>query len=93
MATFRDLCEARHLPHTVDDSWGGDIIAAAYVQLGATVSPKTYEGTWLAQPYIEGHYDPSGGIKIEDGHIAAPSAPGLGISPDETVFSREVARF
>ncbi|MEK9594215.1 MAG: enolase C-terminal domain-like protein, partial [Luminiphilus sp.] len=93
MATFRDLCEARHLPHTVDDSWGGDIIAAACVQLGATVSPKTYEGTWLAQPYIEGHYDPSGGVKIEDGHIAVPAGPGLGITPDPSVFSREVAQF
>ena len=93
MATFRNLCEARHLPHTVDDSWGGDIIAAACVQLGATVSPKTYEGTWLAQPYIEGHYDPSGGVKIEDGHIAVPTGPGLGITPDPTLFSREVAQF
>ena len=93
MAIFRDLCEARHLPHTVDDSWGGDIIAAACVQLGATVSPNTYEGTWLAQPYIEGHYDPAGGVAIEDGHIAVPSGPGLGISPEPAVFSREVAQF
>ena len=93
MATFRDLCEARHLPHTVDDSWGGDIIAAACVQLGATVSPKTYEGTWLAQPYIDGHYDAAGGVEIEDGHIAVPSGPGLGIIPDESAFTRTVASF
>lgn len=93
MATFRDLCEARHLPHTVDDSWGGDIIAAACVQLGATVYPKTYEGTWLAQPYIEDHYDPTGGVAIEDGHIAVPRGPGLGILPDLAVFSREAAQF
>ena len=93
MATFRDLCEARDLPHTVDDSWGGDIIAAACVQLGATVSPKAYEGTWLAQPYIEGHYDPAGGVTVEDGHIALPTGPGLGITPDPTVFSLEVAQF
>ncbi|MBM13343.1 MAG: mandelate racemase [Halieaceae bacterium] len=93
MATFRDLCEARHLPHTVDDSWGGDIIAAACVQLGATVNPKTYEGSWLAQPYVEGHYDPEGGVAIEKGHIAVPSGAGLGISPDPTVFSCQVAQF
>ncbi|MGB1958802.1 MAG: enolase C-terminal domain-like protein, partial [Luminiphilus sp.] len=93
MATFRDLCEARHLPHTVDDSWGGDIIAAACVQLGATVNPKTYEGTWLAQPYIEGHYDPASGVAIEDGHISVPSGPGLGITPDESIFTRTVASF
>ena len=93
MATFRNLCEARHLPHTVDDSWGGDIIAAACVQLGATVSSNTYEGTWLAEPYIEGHYDPAGGVAIEDGHIAVPSGTGLGISPEPAIFSREVAQF
>lgn len=93
MATFRDLCEARHLPHTVDDSWGGDIIAAACVQLGATVSSKTFEGTWLAQPFIEGQYDPAGVVAIKDGHIALPTGPGLGITPDPTVFSREVAQF
>ena len=93
MATFRDICEARHLPHTVDDSWGGDIIAAACAQLGATVSPKTYEGTWLAQPYIEGQYDPEGGVAIKDGRIALPKGPGLGITPDPIFFSREVAQF
>ena len=52
MSCFRDICEARHLPHTADDAWGGDIIAAACVHMGATVNPKTFEGTWLAQPYI-----------------------------------------
>ena len=93
MATFRDLCEARHLPHTVDDSWGGDIIAAACVQLGATVSPKTYEGTWLAQPYIEGHYDPAGGVTIEGGHIALPVGPGLGVTPEPDAFTREICTF
>ena len=77
----------------MDDSWGGDIIAAACVQLGATVSPKTYEGTWLAQPYIEGHYDPAGGIKIEDGHIAVPNGSGLGVTPDPAVFGDQVTEF
>ena len=93
MATFRDLCEARHLPHTVDDSWGGDIIAAACVQMGATVNPKLFEGTWLAQPYIEGHYDPTQGIAIENGYIPVPGGPGLGVVPDEAIFTRTVASF
>ena len=93
MTTFRDLCEARYLPHTVDDSWGGDIIAAACVHLGATVNPKNYEGTWLAQPYIEGHYDTHHPVAIQDGHIQIPNGPGLGVSPEPAGFSREVARF
>ena len=50
-AAFRDLCAARGLPHTVDDGWGGNIIAAATVQMAATVSPKFLEGAWIATPY------------------------------------------
>jgi len=93
MATFRDLCEARHLPHTVDDAWGGDIIAAACVQMGATINPKIFEGTWLAQPYIDGHYDPHRGIAIRGGHISLPDSPGLGVVPDQSVFTRVAADF
>lgn len=93
MARFRDICEARHLPHTVDDAWGGDIIAAACVQLGATVIPRLFEGTWLAQPYIEGHYDTGAGIAIQDGHIDLPKGSGLGINPDPDLFTEEVCKF
>ncbi|UZD90353.1 mandelate racemase/muconate lactonizing enzyme family protein [Cognatishimia activa] len=93
MRVFRDICEARNLPHTCDDSWGGDIIAAACTQIGATVKPQLNEGVWLAAPYIEGHYDPENGIKIIDGHIQRPTGPGLGVEPDETLFGDPIASF
>ncbi len=93
MRAFRDLCEARNLPHTCDDSWGGDIIAAACTHIGATVKPELLEGVWLAAPYIEGNYDPENGIRIEGGHIRVPSAPGLGVAPDESRFGASVASF
>ncbi|KIC42965.1 mandelate racemase [Ruegeria sp. ANG-R] len=93
MRTFRDLCEARNLPHTCDDSWGGDIIAAACTHIGATVKPELLEGVWLAAPYIEGNYDPKNGIRIEGGHIRVPTGPGLGITPDESRFGAPVASF
>ncbi|CAL9373923.1 4-hydroxyproline betaine 2-epimerase [Streptomyces sp. enrichment culture] len=93
MRAFRDLCAARNLPHTCDDSWGGDIIAAACTHVGATVAPELLEGVWLAAPYIEGHYDPENGIRIEGGHIKRPQGPGLGIVPDESVFGAPVASF
>ena len=86
MRAFRDLCAARNLPHTCDDSWGGDIIAAACVHMAATVAPQRMEGAWLAAPYIDGHYDAENGISIRDGHIARPLGPGLGVSPDESLF-------
>lgn len=93
MMTFRDICDARCLPHTCDDAWGGDIIAAACVHIAATVRPQLLEGVWLAQPYIEGHYDPVNGVKIEDGHIRLPAGPGLGVVPDADQFGPAVASF
>lgn len=91
MATFRDICEARSLPHTCDDAWGGDIIAAACTHIGATVAPRLMEGVWIAAPYIDGHYDSRNGIRIEGGHIRLPGGPGLGITPDEGCFGAPVA--
>ena len=93
MATFRDICEARSMPHTCDDAWGGDIIAAACTHIGATVQPRLCEGVWLAQPYIEGHFDPKNGLKIEGGYIKLPTGPGLGVVPDEAMFGSPVASF
>ncbi len=93
MQTFRNICEARSLPHTCDDAWGGDIIAAACTHMGATVQPRLFEGAWLAQPYIEGHYDRNNPVKIEDGHISLPQGPGLGVTPDEAQFGAPIASF
>lgn len=90
MTTVRGICEARSLPHTCDDAWGGDIIAAACTHLGATVHPRLNEGVWIAQPYLGDHYDPEHGIDVVDGHIALPSGPGLGITPDERRFGTPV---
>ena len=93
MTTVRDICAARNLPHTCDDSWGGDIIAAACTHIGATVRPDLLEGVWLAAPYIDGHYDNANGIDIEGGHIQLPSGPGLGVVPDASLFGAPIASF
>jgi L-alanine-DL-glutamate epimerase-like enolase superfamily enzyme len=93
MRAFRDICEACNLPHTCDDSWGGDIIAAACTQIGSTVKTELFEGVWLAAPYIESNYDPKNGIRIEGGYIQRPTGPGLGVTPDETLFGKPVASF
>jgi len=93
MRAFRDMCAARNLPHTCDDSWGGDIIAAACTHIGATVQLHLMEGAWLAQPYLTGHYDSRSGVKIEGGHIRLPKGPGLGVVPDEGIFGAPVASF
>ncbi len=93
MAALRDLCEARNLPHTCDDAWGGDIVSAACAQIAATVKPALLEGVWLAAPYVEGNYDSENGIRIESGHIDLPTGPGLGVVPDEAQFGAPVLSF
>lgn len=92
-ATVRDICSARSLPHSCDDTSGGDIIAAACVHAGATVEPGLLEGVWIGAPYYQEHYDPENGISIDRGHIALPLAPGLGISPDESRIGTLSATF
>jgi 4-hydroxyproline betaine 2-epimerase len=93
MATVRDICESRSMPHTCDDSWGGDIIAAACVHIGATVQPRLLEGVWLAEPYMDSHYDSTNPVRIEGGHIQVPTGAGLGVVPDEGVFGEPVASY
>lgn len=93
MRTVRDVCREMNKPMTCDDSWGGDIIAAACVHLGATVLPHLCEGVWLAAPYIEEHYDPENGINIEDGSILVPKGDGLGVQPDKSVWGNPAFSF
>jgi L-alanine-DL-glutamate epimerase-like enolase superfamily enzyme len=93
MATVRDLCEARSMPHTCDDSWGSDIIAAACVHIGATVQPRLFEGVWLADSHMDVHYDSKNPVRVEQGHIQVPQGAGLGVVPDEGVFGEPVASF
>jgi L-alanine-DL-glutamate epimerase-like enolase superfamily enzyme len=93
LATARDLCEARSLPHTCDDTWGGDIIAAACVHVGATVAPRLLDGVWVAQPYLNFPYDSANPVRVDAGHIRLPTGAGLGVVPDNGVFGAPVASF
>jgi 4-hydroxyproline betaine 2-epimerase len=91
--TVRDICESRSMPHTCDDSWGGDILAAACVHIGATVQPRLLEGVWIAESYMDVHYDSANPVRIEEGHVKIPRGAGLGVDPDEGVFGEPVASF
>ncbi len=93
MATIRDVCAARSIPHTCEDSWGGDITAAAIVHVAATVEPRLLEGAWTAGVYIDEHYDPERGIEVRDGHFDVPTGPGLGVEPDESRIGELVASY
>jgi len=93
MAIVRDVCEVWSMPLSCDDEWGGDIIAAAGVHIATTVQPRLNEGAWIAEPYVADHYDPAGGITVVDGHIRLPDGPGLGVTPDASIFGEPIAAF
>lgn len=93
MAAARDVCAARSMPHTCDDAWGGDVIAAACAHLAATVEPRLLEGVWIAEPYIDGHYDARGGVRVEAGEIQVPQGPGLGLEIEEAALGAPAASY
>ena len=93
MVTVRELCAARAMPHTCEDTWGGDIVFAAVLHLASTVEPRLLEAVWTSGNYIEGNYDSRNGIRIKEGWFDLPSGHGLGITPDEGVFGEPVASY
>ena len=93
MATVRNICAARSMPHTCEDTWGGDIVAAAVLHIAATVEPHLLEAVWTSGSYIEENYDPVNGINVDGGYFQLPTGPGLGIVPDESQFGEPLASF
>jgi L-alanine-DL-glutamate epimerase-like enolase superfamily enzyme len=87
------LLSIPHLPHTCDDAWGGNVIAAACTHVAATVRSDLCEGAWLAAPYIDGNYDTENGISIQGGFITLPKGLGVGVVPDLEHFGDPVASF
>lgn len=92
MRGVRDLCMATRTPMSSDDAWGGDIIGAAGVALGATLDAHFSRGAWLAHPYHQTHYDPVNGPRVENGFATLPQGgPGLGLVLEEGQFGDPVA--
>lgn len=94
MRTVRDLAAARKIPHTVDDTWGGDIVAASCVHMAASCLPTQHEGTWLSESYTAGSYPMlTAPITNQDGWINLPDGPGLGVEPRLDQWGPPVAQY
>lgn len=93
LRAVRDVCEAKGIPTTIDDTWGGDLTAAATVHMGSTVRPDLYEGTWISEPYTSSGYATiSPSIVPVNGRIPVPTGPGLGVEPDLDAWGEPEAR-
>jgi L-alanine-DL-glutamate epimerase-like enolase superfamily enzyme len=93
MSAARDICEARRMPHTCEDTWGGDITSAAILHMAASTKPQQLEAVWTASNYIKESYDPINAIRSVDGKFTLPTGPGLGIQPDESRMGNLLVSF
>jgi L-alanine-DL-glutamate epimerase-like enolase superfamily enzyme len=89
---IRDAAQQLGLIVNIEDSWGGDVISAAVSHLAASTAPGTtrlvsFTNDWVRE-HIAGHEPRS-----IDGHGAAPTGPGLGVTVDEDLLGVPFASF
>ena len=78
---MRDVADSLGLRVTIEDTWGGDVTAAAVSHLAASTRPETlftvsFMNDWVVE-HIAGYHPRS-----QDGRGSAPDKPGLGIDVD-----------
>ena len=77
----RDLCLHLGTKMCIEDTWGSDITTAALLHLGASTDPKYLLNVCDLSGYVMPRLDPSAPAR-QDGRIALPAGPGLGVMPD-----------
>ncbi len=87
----RDLCVSRGIAMTLEDSWGGDIITAAIAHLAFSTPPEfQFTATDFNSCVAVSIAD--GAPQRVNGRMAAPEAPGLGVTPKMDVLGDPVGR-
>lgn len=81
----RDLCAARGVPMTVEDSWGGEIVTAALSHLAASTPPDVMMNTTDLHNYNTVKLAQEG-PRVVKGRLMVSDAPGLGVEPDKAVL-------
>ncbi|WP_417310159.1 cis-3-hydroxy-L-proline dehydratase [Devosia sp.] len=89
---IRDLCVARRIPMTIEDTWGGDIVTATIAHLARSTPEEfcfsaTDFNSYVTQPIA------SGAPVREDGTMTAADRPGLGIDPMSNALGSPVLSF
>lgn len=86
---IRDLCVSLGIAMTIEDTWGSDIVTAAIAHL-AHSTPTEY---LFSSTDFNGYVTVStaeGSPKRQNGRLAAPCRPGLGITPRMDVLGKPV---
>lgn len=77
----RDLCIYLGAKMCIEDTWGSDITTAALLHLGISTDPARLLNVCDLSGYVAPRLDPQVPSR-NNGRIAAPTADGLGVSPD-----------
>ena len=85
MRRARDLCYHLGPKMCIEDTWGSDITTAAVLHFGASTRPNRVMNVCDLSAYVGPRIDPNAPVR-NDGRIAPPAGPGLGVSPDLDVL-------
>src|SRR3954471_19908072 len=85
----RDLCASLGVAMTLEDSWGGDIVTAAIAHLAHSCPPEVLFTATDFNSYVTVSIA-DGAPQRANGRLAAPTVPGLGITPKMDVLGRPV---
>jgi L-alanine-DL-glutamate epimerase-like enolase superfamily enzyme len=77
---IRDLCVSLGIALTIEDTWGGDIITAAIAHLAHSTPPSLLFTATDFNSYVTVS-NAAGAPKRQNGRMAAPLTPGLGVEP------------
>ncbi|MEM7145217.1 MAG: cis-3-hydroxy-L-proline dehydratase [Verrucomicrobiota bacterium] len=76
----RDLCLSLGIAMTLEDSWGSDIVTAAISHLAHSTPPEFLFSSTDFNSYVTKSIA-DGAPQRDNGRLAAPTKPGLGITP------------
>ena len=85
----RDLCASLGVAMTLEDSWGGDIVTAAIAHFAHSCPPEVLFTATDFNSYVTTSIA-GGAPQRQNGRMAAPTAPGLGVTPKWDVLGEPV---
>ncbi|MEM9307797.1 MAG: enolase C-terminal domain-like protein [Pseudomonadota bacterium] len=90
MRQIRDLCLTLGTRMCIEDTWGSDITTAASLHLAASTPARGIMNTCDLSHYVGPRLDPAVPVR-QNGRIAPPEVPGLGVSPDPDALGTPLA--
>ena len=88
----RDLCVTLGIAMTIEDTWGGDIVTAAIAHMAHSTPPEFLFTATDFNSYVTVSIA-AGAPQRAHGRMAAPAAPGLGVTPRAEVLGEPVLVF